>query len=318
MEENLIQQDYAIKTYALTKEFGSHGIAVNKLDLSIKEGEIFSLLGPNGAGKTTTIKMLCCLMRPTRGRATIMGQDIVKNPYGVKEIINVSPQESAVAANLRVQENLILIGIIYGLGKKQARLQSLELLEIMDLSDRRDDLVKKLSGGMLRRLSIAMALMSDPKVLFLDEPTIGLDAQSRRSLWSFIQGLKGKKTVLLTTHYLEEADYLADKIAIMHEGNLVAFGTSEELKQRLGVGMETMSIKAHNLTSKVLEDLKRSYSQVTAIDGGLIIKDKNLNFDDTVDLLRHRGVKIQWLSMAKPTLEEVYLEMTRRDKSEGP
>ena len=183
----------AVRTSGLTKQFGKTRLAVDNLDLNIKKGEIFSLLGPNGAGKTTTIKMLCCLLRPTSGTAQIMGLDILRSPKQIKQIINVSPQETAVAPHLSVLENLVLVGEIYGLSGREAKRRAYKLVEMMDLSERLRERANKLSGGLLRRLSIAMALISDPKVLFLDEPTLGLDPKSRKELWSLIRYLRGRK-----------------------------------------------------------------------------------------------------------------------------
>ncbi|MCK5433769.1 MAG: ATP-binding cassette domain-containing protein, partial [Dehalococcoidales bacterium] len=223
---------FAIQTSNISRKFGDF-IAVDGIDLSINRGELFALLGPNGAGKTTTIKMLCCLLRPTSGTATIMGHDTQKDPIAVKQIIDLSPQETAIAEHLNAWENLSLMGRIHGFGKEEVKKRSEELLEMMGLTNRAKEQVRKYSGGMKRRLSIAMALVSDPQVLFLDEPTLGLDPQSRRSIWEHIAELKGKKTIVLTTHYLEEAEQLADRIGIIDEGKIVALGTPRELKDSI-------------------------------------------------------------------------------------
>ncbi len=222
----------AVQAFKLTKKFDSL-VAVNGIDLEINKGELFSLLGPNGAGKTTTIRMLCCLLKPTRGTASILGHDIVKTPFAVKEVIGVSPQDTILSERLNCWENLALIGKVYGLSSDTVERRSKELLETMELMERAKDQVRKFSGGMKRRLSIAMALVSDPQVLFLDEPTLGLDPQARRTIWEYIAGFKGKKTILLTTHYMEEADFLSDRIGIIDEGNVVALGTSQELKTNI-------------------------------------------------------------------------------------
>ncbi len=190
----------AIKTIDLEKKY-KEKVAVNKLNLSIEEGEFFSLLGTNGAGKTTTIKMLSCLYRPTSGDAILLGDSIVKNPFAVKEKIGVSPQETAVAPNLTVKENLQLIAEVYGNNKRDAVKKAEQLIERFGLAEIADSKAKTLSGGWQRRLSIAMALISDPKILFLDEPTLGLDVIARRELWTTIKELKGKITIILTTHY---------------------------------------------------------------------------------------------------------------------
>ena len=225
-----MENNYAIKTLDLTKKFGER-IAVDALNVEISRGEIFSLLGTNGAGKTTTIKMLCCLLKPTSGSATVMGNEIHKNPFKIKEIIGVSPQETAIAGHLTTRENLLLMGGVSGLKSNHSKERANELMQLMELEDRKDQ-ARKLSGGMQRRLSIAMALMSDPQVLFLDEPTLGLDPHARRSVWNYIEKLKREKTILLTTHYLEEADALADNIAIIDQAKIVAMGTSPELKKK--------------------------------------------------------------------------------------
>ena len=223
----------AIKTYALTKRFGDI-LAVDALELSIPEGETFALLGVNGAGKTTAIKMLSCLIRPTSGSAEIMGHNVCGEELAVKELINVSPQETAVAPNLSVRENLELICALYGYDKSRCRALAQDSIEKFKLGQVASRRASTLSGGWMRRLSIAMALITEPKILFLDEPTLGLDVLARRELWELIEGLKGKITLILTTHYLEEAEALSDRIGIMVSGRLVALGSAEELKAQTG------------------------------------------------------------------------------------
>jgi ABC-2 type transport system ATP-binding protein len=223
----------AIKTLELTKKFGEK-TAVKALNLSIKEGELFALLGVNGAGKTTTIRMLSCLIAPTSGDAVLLGSSILSDPQAVKSKINVSPQETAIARNLSVRENLELIAGIYGSDQKSAQAKAEEMLTAFSLTEVAANRAKTLSGGMQRRLSIAMALISDPRILFLDEPTLGLDVLARRELWAHIEKLKGKITIILTTHYLEEAERLSDRIAIMSRGELKALGTAPELIAQTG------------------------------------------------------------------------------------
>lgn len=220
----------AIVTKNLTKKYKDK-IAVNPINLSINDGEMYALLGVNGAGKSTTIKMLSCLIKPTSGDALLNGNSIVSDSEKVKRIINVSPQETAVALNLTVRENLELMARIYGFGNEDAVSKAQKMIEDFELSDIAKSKAKTLSGGWQRRLSIAMALISDPEILFLDEPTLGLDVLARRELWNKIGLLKGKITIILTTHYLEEAESLSDRIGIMVKGNLIAEGTAEELKQ---------------------------------------------------------------------------------------
>ncbi len=217
-----------IQTKNLHKKYGSK-IAVDSLNLAINQGQIFALLGVNGAGKTTTIKMLSCLTIPTSGDATIMGYSILTNPQKVKEITNMSPQETAVAPNLSVKENLELIAAIYGLNKIEVQEKTAQIISKLGLSSIEKEKAKTLSGGWQRRLSIAMALISDPQILFLDEPTSGLDVLARRELWTLILHLKGKVTIILTTHYMEEAEALSDQIGILSNGKLKAMGTPKEL-----------------------------------------------------------------------------------------
>ena len=218
----------AIAIKGLTRRFKER-TAVDGLDLTVGQGEIFALLGQNGAGKTTTIRMLCGLLAPTAGDARLMGHSIITETEMVKTLINVSPQETAVAAKLSVWENLELMARLYGDGKKQAHSRAGEIMEEFGLTVRAKDKAKTLSGGLQRRLSIAMALISRPRILFLDEPTLGLDVRARRELWKLVEGLRGQVTVVLTTHYLEEAAALADRIAIMHGGRLQALGTLEDI-----------------------------------------------------------------------------------------
>lgn len=220
-----------IKTTELVKGYKDI-TAVDKLNLDIEQGELFSLLGVNGAGKTTTIKMLTCLTEPSSGDAIVGGYSITKEPKQVKQLIGVSPQETAVAPNLSVKENLELICGIYGFSKEKTKKRIEEISKQFSLGEVLKRKSGKLSGGWQRRVSIAMALISEPRILFLDEPTLGLDVIARHDLWEVIRTLKGKITVILTTHYMEEAEALSDRIGIMRSGSLLAVGTVEELKQR--------------------------------------------------------------------------------------
>ncbi len=220
----------AIKTIGLTKRY-KELTAVNGLDLSICRGELFALLGVNGAGKTTTIKMLSCLTKPTAGDAFLKGHSIVSDAASVKNIIGVSPQETAVAPNLSVRENLELMCGVHGFSREKQAQKLTELTDRLGLGEVLSRKAGKLSGGWQRRLSIAMALISEPEILFLDEPTLGLDVLARSDLWDVIRALKGKITIILTTHYMEEAETLSDRIGIMKAGRLVALGTAEELKK---------------------------------------------------------------------------------------
>lgn len=208
--------------------------AVSNFSLSIEKGELFSLLGVNGAGKTTTIKMLSCLIKPTGGDAVLLDDSIVSKPYAVKNKINISPQETAVAANLSTIENLELMAGLYGQDRKTAKQNAIRMASQFGLDSMQKKKAKQLSGGMQRRLSIAMALITNPQILFLDEPTLGLDVLARRELWASIQRLKGTVTMILTTHYLEEAEAVSDRVGVMANGRLRALGTVRELMEQTG------------------------------------------------------------------------------------
>ena len=223
----------AIKTVELVKQY-KNLTAVDKLNLEIHQGELFSLLGVNGAGKTTAIKMLSCLTKPTGGDAFVGGYSIAKQPDQVKRLIGVSPQETAVAPNLSVKENLELICGIHGFSKEKTETKIQELSQQFDLGTVLHRKAGKLSGGWQRRVSIAMALISEPRILFLDEPTLGLDVIARHDLWEVIRNLKGQITIILTTNYMEEAESLSDRIGIMKDGKLLAVGTSDELIKKAG------------------------------------------------------------------------------------
>ena len=223
----------AIDTVDLTKEY-NHTSVVDKLNLKIKQGELFSLLGVNGAGKTTTIKMLSCLTQPTSGDAFLCGKSIRRDTAAVKSIIAVSPQETAVAPGLSVRENLELMCGVYGFGKNRRNAKIAELTGLLGLDAVLKKKAGKLSGGWQRRLSIAMALISEPGILFLDEPTLGLDVLARSDLWELIRSLRGKVTIVLTTHYMEEAEALSDRIGIMKDGKLLICDTADKIKETAG------------------------------------------------------------------------------------
>ena len=223
----------AIKIDNLTKRY-KDVLAVDGVSFSVKQGELLALLGINGAGKTTTVKMLSCLTKPTSGNAYLLGKSILEDSDTVKSFIAVSPQETAVAPALTAQENLALMCGVHGFSKEKSRKKIQELTKLLGLSPVISRKAGKLSGGWQRRLSIAMALISEPKILFLDEPTLGLDVLARSELWDLIRTLKGKVTILLTTHYMEEAEALSDRIAIMKDGKLLVIDTAQSIKQQAG------------------------------------------------------------------------------------
>jgi len=305
---------FAIQTYQLTRTF-SGLVAVDSIELNIKKGELFALLGPNGAGKTTTINMLCCLLKPTGGTATIMGYDINKQPFKIKEIIGVSPQETSISEHLNTQENLNLIGKIHNIDAKELKSRSWELMEAMGLAERAKDQVRKFSGGMMRRLNIMMALIHNPEVIFLDEPTLGLDPQARRAIWEYIVRLKGEKTILLTTHYMDEADFLSDRVGIMDEGKIVALGTSRELKTSI-LEKHTMVIHAWNLTQKVINEVRSKYAEVSVTDDTMLVTDSQLDFKEIVDLLQSSGATVRSAYIKESTLDDVFLHITGKELRE--
>ena len=223
----------AIETSALTKRY-KNVVAVDALSLSVEKGELFALLGVNGAGKTTTVKMLSCLSTPTSGDAYLLGKSVREEPAAVKKLIAVSPQETAVASGLTVFENLELMCGVHGFSREKSEKKITELLMLLGLESVKERRAGKLSGGYKRRLSIAMALISEPQILFLDEPTLGLDVIARSDLWELVRTLKGKITIVLTTHYMEEAEALSDRIAIMKDGRLLVCDTAEKIKEMTG------------------------------------------------------------------------------------
>ncbi len=309
-----MNETFAIQTFNLTKIFNGL-VAVDGIDLNIKKGELFALLGPNGAGKTTTINMLCCLLKPTSGTAQIMGYDINRQPFKIKGIIGVSPQETAISERLNPQENLNLIGEIHGMNPRELKSRSQQLLETMGLADRAKDQVRKFSGGMKRRLSIMMALVHNPEILFLDEPTLGLDPQARRIMWEYIARLKEDKTILLTTHYMDEADFLADRISIVDKGKIVALGTSAELKTSM-LEKHTMIIYAQNLTQQVIKEMRARYAEVETTNGTMTISAQKLDFKEIVDLLHTSGATVRSAYIKEPTLEDVFLHITGKELRE--
>ena len=302
---------FAIQMFKLTKSFGNL-VAVDGIDLNIKTGELFALLGPNGAGKTTAINMLCCLLKPSGGTAKVMGYDINREPFKIKELIGVSPQETTLSERLNPTENLNLIGRAHGVSSGKLKTRSELLLGTMGLTGRAKDQIRKFSGGMKRRLNIIMALIHNPQIIILDEPTLGLDPQARRAVWEYITQFKGKKTILLTTHYMDEADFLADRIGIIDNGKIVALGTSTELKISM-LKTYTIVIQAWNLTQKVITEIRSRYAEVEVSDGTMIITDKRLDFKEVVDQLHAAGTIVRSAYIKEPTLEDVFLDITGKE-----
>jgi len=306
-----------ISTENLTKKFEKL-IAVDNLNLEIKEGEIFGLLGPNGAGKTTTIFMLTTLKPPTSGTATINNYDIVKDSDKVRKSIGIVFQDPSSDEILTGYENLKLHGWLYDMPDDLKERRIKEVLELVDLTNRKDDLVKKYSGGMRRRLELARGLMHHPRVLFLDEPTLGLDPQSRDYIWSYIEKLakEEKITIVLTTHYMDEADKLCDRLAIIDYGKIVVLGTPEELKKELGG--DIIKLRGKNLKIEPLKNLSYVKNIAASSDGVcLTVEDANMHIQD---ILNNVG-KVDSTEIRSPTLDDVFIHYTgrgiREDSPEG-
>ena len=301
----------------LTKKFGDL-TAVNELSFTILEGEIFSLLGPNGAGKTTAISMLSTLYVPTSGDASIGGHSIVQEPLAVKEIIGVVPQEIALYGDLTAQENLVFWGQMYGLGGKALNSRIEEVLEQIGLLDRAKDRVKTYSGGMKRRVNIGVGLLHKPRLLFMDEPTVGIDPQSRRSILETVKDLNQQgMTVLYTTHYMEEAQELSDRVGIIDHGQLIALGTQKELTRQVGQN-DTIILHLSDQEDsaamidpvKALEDVQ----EATAIDTQITVITPEAEdlLAALIGLANQLGVKIRSVDIREPNLEAVFLHLTGR------
>ncbi len=310
-----MNHNHAIQVQNLQKSFGENK-AVQGVSFDVQEGEIFSLLGPNGAGKTTTISMLCCLLRPDEGDALIMGHSIRNEAMGVKSVLGVVPQEIALYEDLTARENMDFWGKMYGLRGAALKTRVAEVLDIIGLSDRANERVGKYSGGMKRRVNIGVALLHKPKVIYMDEPTVGIDPQSRRNILDSVVSLKQQgMTVLYTTHYMEEAQELSDHIAIMDHGKLIANGTHAELVKIVGQMdriILTVNTEAEEVTGawREVEGVK----QVAADDGvlTLLVEDSNRVLPRLFDSANARGTRITSVDIQVPNLESVFLHLTGR------
>jgi ABC-2 type transport system ATP-binding protein len=304
--------DYAIKTENLTKKFGDF-IAIDNLSLTIEKGEIFGLLGPNGAGKTTTIKMLATLLQSTSGFAEVWHHNILKEQDAVRRSIGIVFQDPSVDTELTGIENLDFHARMYGLNKEERGKRIAEVLDLVELNDRANVFVKFYSGGMQRRLEIARGLMHYPNVLFLDEPTLGLDAQTRHRIWEYIKRLNKaqKVTVVLTTHYMEEADYLCDRVAIIDHGKIIALDKPNNLKNSIGEDIISLQVSDGEKFSDTLTNLEFIKRMDFHEDFLYLSVENGETMIPRLMALAHKeGVSVQSVSLRKPTLEDVFLHFT--------
>ncbi|HEU0318692.1 MAG TPA: ATP-binding cassette domain-containing protein [Solirubrobacteraceae bacterium] len=306
----------AIETHQLKRTFKGGVEAVRGVDLSVATGEVFGFLGPNGAGKTTMVRMLCTLLPPTDGRATVAGVDVVADPAQVRRQIGVALQEIGLDPVQSGRELLELQCGLYGIGRAPARVRTQELLELVGLTDAADRRTKTYSGGMKRRLDLASALVHEPDVLFLDEPTTGLDPSSRRTVWEEVHRInQSGKTVFLTTQYLEEADRLCDRLAIIDAGAIVAEGTPEELKAQMGHDVVTLALDgadaaATELAVAELDGLERVVAEPDAL--ALYVENGAGSIAEIVRRLEAAGIRVGAITVARPTLDDVFLQATGR------
>ncbi|ABD41260.1 daunorubicin resistance ABC transporter ATP-binding subunit [Methanospirillum hungatei JF-1] len=301
----------AIQVTDLTKTF-SDLTAVNHISFEITQGEIFGLLGPNGAGKTTTLSMLSTMQKPTSGFAAVQGRDIQKDEDGVRKAIGIVFQDQSLDEELTARENMDFHGRLYRLPPEIRRQRIDELLQLVELHDRKDDLVKTFSGGMRRRLEIARGLLHHPSVLFLDEPTLGLDPQTRNHLWKYIATLSKEKniTIILTTHYMEEADRLCDRIAIIDHGTIIALDSPQNLKDGIGGDIITIQTPDYDTVAQVLTGSWIDQVELHNDEVRIHLHNAEQHISDIITLLSQHQIPIHSVSVHKPTLEDVFLAFT--------
>jgi ABC-2 type transport system ATP-binding protein len=304
-----------VRVEGLSKSFGNLK-AVDGVSFEIKEGEIFGFLGPNGAGKTTTINILTTLLRASGGRAEVDGLDIHKHPNEVRRTVGVVPQEYTSDEDLTGLQNILLCADLYGIPRSDSRPHAMELLELVELRDAANRKVKTYSGGMRRRLELACGLINYPKLLFLDEPTLGLDVQTRSAVWKYIHTLQVEyhMTLFLTTHYLEEADSLCDRIAIIDHGRIIKIGSPSELKA--SIGGDVIVVGVAEAEPDISEEIKKITLVKDVKKNGREYRIKSEVGEESsiqiIDLVRSRGLHVTKISLTKPTLDEAYLEFTGR------
>ncbi|MFJ7732973.1 ATP-binding cassette domain-containing protein [Lysinibacillus sp. NPDC097231] len=321
MESLLVNREWAIEAQGLVKHFGENR-AVDGVDLNVRAGTIYGVLGPNGAGKTTTIRMLATLLRADAGSSRIFGYDIVKEPHIVRQLIGVTGQYASVDESLSATENLIIFSRLLGLGRTEARNKAAELLEEFGLTEAAKRPLKNFSGGMRRRLDLAASLIAQPPLIFLDEPTTGLDPRTRNQMWDTIRRLVDTgSTVLLTTQYLQEVDELADRLAVIDHGRVVAEGTVDELKASVGTSSLHLSIQNSQEMIAARETVEQILQVKTTISQEIgKITAPMADVDRVTDLLialRQKGIQLDEFSVQKPTLDEVFLTITGHGAKEN-
>jgi len=307
--------EYAIETFELTRKFGDL-VAVDHVSFKVEEGELLGFLGPNGAGKTTTVRMLCCLLTPTEGTAKVGGYNIQKEAGEIRKLIGVCPQESTVYERLTGRENINLIGKMHKMPKVELEKKTNELLEKIGLAERADDQVITYSGGMKRRLDLIMALVHDPPILFLDEPTLGLDPAVRRAVWDFILELKErKKTIIMTTHYMEEADEICDRVAIIDYGKIIIEDSPENLKEKAGKG-DVIEMEYSGSVDPAIEKLRNLKFVKTVSKTGdrlVVVAEAGISrLGDIIETLTKAGLKVGKIRPQENTLEDVFIHLTGR------
>ncbi len=314
MTKDAIVVENLVKTYPKVK-------AVDEISFTIPEREIFGLLGPNGAGKTTTIRMLLTLIRPTAGTISVFGVNALTHPDKVRQMAGYVPQDVSVDGEITAYENILIYSKLYDMPSKERKQRIKEVLEYLDLQDRASSMVNTYSGGMMRRLELAQALVNRPRVLFLDEPSIGLDPNARNIIWELVKNLRDEfdTTILVTTHDMVEADALCDRIGIMDRGKLAVIGEPSQLKSTVGGDVLTITSRAPNLSAVVKE---LGYSTISESSNGtadILVTNGEVAIPHLVEAFRAKGVEVDSVSLQKPTLDDVFLKYTgaRIDDSEG-
>ncbi|MGC8585194.1 MAG: ATP-binding cassette domain-containing protein [Thermoplasmata archaeon] len=308
--------DYIIDVEDLRKVYSGNIEALKGINLKIRKGEIYGFLGPNGAGKTTTVKILTTIIKPTSGTAYISGYHIIKNQKEVRKIIGLVPQDLTVDDDLTGMENLVLQASFYNIKREEARKKAIDLLELVDLKDAADRLVSTYSGGMRKRLDLIVGLIHDPDILFLDEPTLGLDVQTRTRMWEYIELLRKEfdKTIFITTHYLEEAEKLCDRIGIIDHGKIVVEGSPDELKSSVDFDLVELDVDNLQEAMKILVNFDAETRENKII---IKIRDSEKNVLPILKTLTDKSINIKRIHIEKPSLNSVFLKYTGREMREG-